>query len=53
MGLLTGGNFAVGREPYPYDLLWPVARRHEKAAIGRIDEVKGDKAVIKPGRMLR
>lgn len=48
--LLIDANCIVGREPHPYDLLWPVARRQEKAAIGRIDEMNMGTAVFKPGR---
>ncbi|KAF8508516.1 Rgp1-domain-containing protein [Gautieria morchelliformis] len=43
-------HVAVGAAPHPYDLLWPVARRHEKATIGRIDEVKGNKSVVNPAK---
>ncbi|KAF8525087.1 Rgp1-domain-containing protein [Hysterangium stoloniferum] len=45
-------NVTVGQSPSPYDLLWPVARRREKAAVGRTDEVKKEKGVVKPRRSL-
>lgn len=48
---LTENNYAVGHAPRPYDLLWPVARRQEKMTIGRVDEVKKDKFVVKLGKI--
>ncbi|KAF8584974.1 Rgp1-domain-containing protein [Ramaria rubella] len=44
-------HVAIGRVPRPYDLMWPIARRREKAATaGSIDEMKGDKGAVKPAR---